>query len=160
MTLILVRSVANLLARRHQDITVRGSLCLCIVIFIPVMCNQCVSTQLGVQETFQPIICANMSFYLKLSVIRIDLCIITKSTVLPLHCMAEQIRLEIVCDCVLHEYDWHNRHTHLPTGRQTGGQAVHMLLLIGIYSILPVSRSNLWAVSVQPSVYVCAFALS
>lgn len=63
----------------------------------------------------------------------------------------------------------YNRHTHLPLGRQTsrqtnrqtGGQAVHMLLLmIGIYSILPVSRSNLWAVCVQPSVYVCAFALS
>lgn len=153
MTLILVRS--------HQWLTfwqgdIRALLYVghCVVIFIPVMRNQCVSTQLGVQETFQPI---NMSFQLKLSVIGIDLCIITFYIA---WLNRSGLRLCVIV---------YNRHTHLPLGRQTsrqtnrqtGGQAVHMLLLmIGIYSILPGSRSNLWAVSVQPSVYVCAFALS
>lgn len=40
----------------------RGLLCLCVVIFMAVICNQCPATQLSVPDTIQHVIIANLLF--------------------------------------------------------------------------------------------------
>lgn len=97
------------------------------------------------------------NFELDLSVIGIDICIINKPMVLPAHHMTEQIWFESVCVfvCMLLSRMSEGLLScccsfisvtgiiDTPTHQQTGGQAVHMLLLLLLLMLsLEIHRST------------------